>query len=359
MKISEKKIALIISAIATLGMFAAMLLMYSSEALDKQTKLTLLVVTPLVFGVSTYLILNRILKTVVLDQLKSIYTTLEKNFSEKEKNDTQILKTNNNESQENFNVVSHVNEEVTKWAKEKAEEISTLKSNEKYRKEYIGNVSHELKTPLFNIQGYISTLIDGGLDDPAVNAKYLERAEKNINRLISIVQELDTIAKLETGNLKLTFETFDIAETVKEVFEFYEMKAKSKDITLNTLIKANTPTITEGDKTRIYEVIANLVINSINYGKQGGTTTVGIFDIGQKWLVEVKDNGIGISEENVQRVFERFFRVDKSRSSQNGGTGLGLAIVKHILEAHGEGITVKSVLNEGTNFSFTLKKAKK
>jgi len=320
------------------------------------TTLLLLTIIPLATGAVTYFVLKIILQKFILEQIKPIYGTLE-NYSNK--SEDLKLKPEKGTSENLNNIITQVNDEVAKWAKDKTQEISLLKSNEKFRKEYIGNISHELKTPLFNIQGYISTLVDGGLDDEEINMKYLERTEKNINRLISIVEDLETISKFETGNLKLNLDTFDVCTVVEEIFDLYEMKAKAKNISLKTIFKAKPPVMVEADKTRIFEVISNLVVNSINYGHQDGTTTVGIYDIETKWLIEVQDNGIGIDEENLQRVFERFYRVDKSRSSANGGTGLGLAIVKHILEAHGERITVKSKLGEGTTFSFTLKKAEK
>lgn len=352
MKKKEQKISLFISVILAAVIFTAMSVV-CQDGLAGSTVNLLRVFFPLVSGVVLFFVLIKIFNKIVAEQVKPIYGTLE-TFSKPEE-EFKIKSV----SDDTNKIVAQVNEEVAKWVKDKAKEISILKSNEKYRKEYLGNVSHELKTPLFNIQGYITTLMDGGLDDPEINVKYLQRAEKNINRLISIVQDLETISKLETGNLKLVIENFDVTDTIKEVFELNELKAENKKIQLKMVQKAKTQSVmAAADKMRIYEVINNLVVNSINYGKEGGTTSVGIFDIDNKWLIEVQDDGIGISEENLQRVFERFFRVDKSRSSANGGTGLGLAIVKHILEAHGEGITVKSRINEGTTFSFTLKKAK-
>ena len=254
-------------------------------------------------------------------------------------------------------IITEVNEDVAKWAKDRTREIAILKANEKYRKEFLGNVSHELKTPLFNIQGYINTLIDNGLEDPDINMKYLDRAEKNVARLIKIVEDLGTISKFESGALKLIIENFDIKKSIEDVIEFYEIKAKTRNITLEMSSAPAGPAMCKGDKEKIYEVLSNLVVNSINYGKENGKTTLGVFDIGKKWLIEIQDNGIGIEESKLQRVFERFYRVDKSRSSQTGGTGLGLSIVKHIIEAHGELITVRSKINEGTTFSFTLIKS--
>jgi two-component system phosphate regulon sensor histidine kinase PhoR len=254
-------------------------------------------------------------------------------------------------------IISQVDDDVAQWARDKMNEITILRNNEQFRREYIGNVSHELKTPLTNIQGYIETLIDGGLKDDEINMTYLERTDRNIGRLISIVQDLDTISKFESGMLKLSLEDFDINEMVEEVLEFNEKKAGDKHIALTLDNTTHSPAIVHADKRRIYEVLNNLVVNSINYGNENGTTEVIVSDIENKYLVEVKDNGIGIASENIGRVFERFFRVDKSRSRDSGGTGLGLAIVKHIMEAHNELITVKSKIGVGTTFSITLKKA--
>ena len=254
-------------------------------------------------------------------------------------------------------IISQVNDDVAQWAKDKVNEITVLRNNEQFRREYLGNVAHELKTPLNNIQGYIETLLDGGLQDDEINTKYLTRADRNISRLISIVEDLDTISKFESGMLKLKLEDFDIVDVIDEVLEFNEKKASEKHIALKLIDRPQNPVMVRADKGRIYEVLNNLVVNSINYGNENGTTKVLISDIENKYLVDVKDDGIGISADNIGRVFERFFRVDKSRSRESGGTGLGLAIVKHIMEAHNELVTVKSKIGEGTTFSFTLKKA--
>jgi two-component system phosphate regulon sensor histidine kinase PhoR len=231
-----------------------------------------------------------------------------------------------------------------------------LKANEKYRKEFIGNVSHELKTPIFNIQGYVLTLLDGGINDPEININYLERAEKNINRMITIVEDLDMISKIESGILNLNFETFDIIELVNEVFEMLHLKSQEKFIDF-VLIKDKIILNVVADREKITQILVNLLTNSIRYGKQNGITKVRIRDINNKALIDVADNGIGIAKDDLPRIFERFYRVDKSRSQKSGGTGLGLSIVKHIIEAHQEKIFVDSELKIGTVFTFSLKKA--
>ena len=250
-----------------------------------------------------------------------------------------------------------VNDEVTKWATSKQEEIKKLKELEKYRKEFVGNVSHELKTPIFNIQGYILTLLDGGMDDPRINQLYLQRTVKSIDRMISIVEDLESINKLESGELKLKMENFNLVKLVEDVFEIELLMAQERKISLEFSTRFDKPVRVFADKKRIIEVISNLVVNGIKYGKKGGYVKVGFFDLVDHIVVEITDNGIGIEKENLPRIFERFYRVDKHRSREQGGTGLGLAIVKHIIEAHEQTINVKSQPDMGTTFTFTLQKA--
>ncbi len=257
--------------------------------------------------------------------------------------------------------VENVSQELTSWADDNDKEISRLKETEKFRKQYLGNVAHELKTPIFNIQGYISTLLDGGLEDDMINRQYLERTEKSINRLINIIDDLDTISRLESDMNQMNPQVFDIAALAKEITDQSEMEAKKKDITLAVRGAENLPSPfrVEADKHFIGQVLINLITNSIRYGKSGGKTTIRFRDMMDKILIEVEDNGLGIAKEDTQRIFERFYRTDKGRSREQGGTGLGLAIVKHIIEAHGERVTVRSELGKGSTFAFTLKKAGK
>lgn len=250
--------------------------------------------------------------------------------------------------------ISAIQTEIEGWAEDKKNEADRLKKLELYRKEYIGNVSHELKTPVFNIQGYILTLLDGGLDDKNVNRNYLERAEKSVERMISIIEDLESISQLETGELILEMEKFDIVAMAKDVCEGQEMKAAAKGIIFS--IKNDEPVFVFADRFRIRQVLTNLIVNSVKYGKEYGETIVKISEVNDMIKIDVADNGIGIAEESLPRLFERFYRVDKSRSRDQGGTGLGLSIVKHILEAHGQSIHVTSTAGEGSNFSFILKK---
>jgi len=250
-------------------------------------------------------------------------------------------------------------QDIDKYAKDKKLEIEALKIREHYRKEFIGNVSHELKTPLFTVQGYISTLLDGAVNDELLRGKYLERADKGVERLIYIIKDLDMITKLEIGDLRLDIEPFDIVALIQNVFELLEMKAARKNITLTFDLNYNKPIMVNGDKERIQQVLSNLIVNSLKYGEVNGTTEISIENlIKNKVIVRVTDNGEGIEQEHIPRLFERFYRVDKSGSRKEGGSGLGLAIVKHIIEAHDEKIYVESDYGIGSEFSFTLEKVK-
>ena len=250
-------------------------------------------------------------------------------------------------------------QEIDKFARDKKLEIETLKVREQYRKEFLGNVSHELKTPLFTIQGYILTLLDGAMNDKNIREKYLKRAGEAVERLSYIVNDLDMITKLEAGDLRLNIESFDIVALAKNVFGMMEMRAAKKKITLTFDMHYPEPIMVNADKERIQQVLANLIINSIKYGRQKGTTEVSIENlIKNKVIVRVTDNGEGIERSHLPRLFERFYRVDKSGSRKEGGSGLGLSIVKHIIEAHDEKIYVESEPGVGSEFSFTLEKAK-
>lgn len=249
--------------------------------------------------------------------------------------------------------------EVRKFATDKKLEIELLKVREKYRREFLGNVSHELKTPLFTVQGYLSTLLEGAMEDKNIRKKYLKRAEKGVERLIYIVEDLDMITKLEAGDLNLEFSEFDIFELIQNVFDLLEMKADKKNITLAFENRNIQPILIKGDKDKMQQLVENLIVNSIKYGKEGGLTEVSVINLTKKKvLVRITDNGEGIASQNLPRIFERFYRVDKSGARSEGGSGLGLAIVKHIIEAHKEKIYVESEFKIGSEFSFTLTKAR-
>ncbi|TNE69653.1 MAG: sensor histidine kinase [Bacteroidetes bacterium] len=255
------------------------------------------------------------------------------------------------------NIFDEIDEEVNQWARARTRELDELEKLATYRRQFIGDVSHELKTPIFNIQGFIHTLLDGAIDDPEVNIKYLKRAGKNIERLQAIVEDLETINKIESGQMILDLREFDIRELTDEVFADLELKARERKIKLTYKEGANQHFRVRADKESIRQVLINLVQNSIKYGREGGTTKVSFYDMASYILLEVSDNGIGVTPQDLPHVFDRFFRVDKSRSRDAGGTGLGLSIVKHIMEAHKQTINVRSTYGQGSTFGLTLEKA--
>lgn len=256
-------------------------------------------------------------------------------------------------------ILTEVRKDVIEWDLRNRQEIERLTDQEKFRREFIGNVSHELKTPLFSIQGYILTLLEGGLEDPKINVSYLQKAEKSVDRMIDMVSDLDEIAKLESSQLKVILSTIDIYSLVDEVIDSLEFKAKERSIKLVIKKLDDKPLLVKADPVRITQVLTNLIVNSIYYGNEGGKTEIRFFDFDENILVEIADNGRGIAEEHLPRLFERFYRVEKSRSRHDGGSGLGLAIVKHIIEAHNQTINVRSSIDKGATFSFTLAKADK
>ncbi|HKL34395.1 MAG TPA: ATP-binding protein [Tangfeifania sp.] len=303
----------------------------------------------LFFIVSFFSILFAINK-YILDKIRPVYKTIKDLPLSGKKMDEK--------SADSTNLLANVRFEVEEWAKTQMKEIERLKELERYRKEFVGNVSHELKTPIFNIQGYILTLLEGGIDDEKINMLYLNRTEKSIDRMISIVEDLESITKLESGEMKLKMVSFDIVKTVQEVLEMEQWQADERQISLEIINKPPKPIYVKADRNRILEVLTNLVVNGIKYGRKEGFVHVSFHDLDENIMVEVTDNGIGIEKKNLPRIFERFYRVDKSRSREQGGTGLGLSIVKHIIEAHNQSINVRSVIDQGTTFNFTLEKAK-
>ncbi|EEI94136.1 sensor histidine kinase [Sphingobacterium spiritivorum] len=255
--------------------------------------------------------------------------------------------------------ITDAEREVRDWAKEKKSEIDKLRSQEKFRREFLSNISHEFKTPLFAIQGYIETLQDGLIEeDPEMAKGFLDKASKNLDRLSYLIHDLDEISKLESGRISLNIEKFDLSELIKETIENLDDKAKSQKIDIVFKQKYQNVTFVKADRKKIQQVLTNLIDNSIKYGKTGGSTDIRIFPLFEQVLVEVTDDGQGIEEKNLPRVFERFYRTDKSRSRGIGGSGLGLAIVKHIVEAHQQNVNVRSTEGIGTTFGFTLEKSK-
>ena len=338
------KIALLISAGASVLVLGVLLALYFLEA---EIKIWMFAVIPAAIFIVSFIPAREVLSSFIKKKISPLHNTLH------------TLNPPGSESSADStgaDILTEVEEEVMDWAKKKKTELEKLKSLESYRKEFIGNVYHELKTPIFNIQGYILTLSEGGLEDPEINRLYLERTEHNINRLINIVDDLEAISRLESGVLKLAIETFNIKKTIEEVFEANEIRAKKLNVKLETGKMKDGKLMVKGDRKRIFQVLHNLVMNSVNYGVKNGKTTVRLKSSGNRVMVEVKDNGIGIDRKDLDRIFERFYRVDKSRSRDTGGTGLGLSIVKHIIEAHKQSIQVRSVPGEGSSFIFTLEK---
>ena len=284
---------------------------------------------------------------------KYIYRRLKKIY-----NDVSILEEASFPEEHIITDMGTLENEVQRFAERRRLEVEGLRISEEYRKEFMGNIAHELKTPLFTVQGYVLTLLDGAIDDVSVREKYLQRADKGVERLIYLVNDLDMISKLEAGDLNLDYSYFDILEVIKNTFDLLEMKAAKKNVTLTFDREYTEPILVNGDVERVQQVVTNLVENSIKYGKQKGTTEVSVQDLIQKkLLIRVTDNGEGIEKDHISRLFERFYRVDKSGNRKVGGSGLGLSIVKHIIEAHEEKIYVESEYGVGSEFSFTLEKA--
>jgi two-component system phosphate regulon sensor histidine kinase PhoR len=307
-----------------------------------------ILVWALIFQVS-YLMIRYTVNRFIYRKIKLVYKTIhnQRNGSGSAKNTARKAES-----------IESVGQAVQEWTSGQQNEIDELKKMADYRREFLGNVSHELKSPIFNIQGYVLTLLDGGLEDPNINQDYLMRTEKSINRLIAIVEDLEEISKLESGELRLNLQRFDMCELVRDVIDFLEMKARRNNTQVVFENKTERTVFVHADKKRIRQVLINLIENAIKYGdKPDSKVIIKAFDMDENFLFEVKDNGPGISEESLPRIFERFYRTDKGRSRDTGGTGLGLAIVKHIIEAHRKSISVRSKLGSGTTFSFTLQKA--
>ena len=332
------KTALFITLVLTLAMSV---FLYTYYALRGLHVLFFVIVCYLIsFSVIQYRVQNFIYKRV-----KQIY------------NDLKLLESTSYRKKRITTDMETLKQEIDRFARDKKMEIETLKVREEYRKEFLGNVSHELKTPLFTVQGYLETLIDGAANNEKLREKYLDRANKGVERLIYIVKDLDMITKLEVGDVSIETQTFNIIELIKSVFDLLEMKASKKKITLTFDRQYTKPILVNADQEKIQQVLTNLVVNSIKYGKEKGTTEISVENlIKNKVIIRVTDNGEGIEKENIPRLFERFFRVDKSGSRKEGGSGLGLAIVKHIIEAHDENIYIESQFGIGSEFSFTLEK---
>jgi two-component system, OmpR family, phosphate regulon sensor histidine kinase PhoR len=298
--------------------------------------------------VFTFGIFYVLIRRFIDERLKILYRSIRKGkFSSEEKIQFKMSQ----------DVITAAERDAKLWTEERLDEISKLKGQEEFRREFLGNLAHELKTPIFSIQGYLLTLLDGGLEDEKVNRQFLERASKATDRMVSIVEDLDQITKIEVDDLKMDFKTFDIVELIEDIVETLQIRAEEKNIQLK-FSKNYEPTLVYADKTKISQVLTNLIHNSISYGDVNGETLFRIYELDNIVTVEVADNGPGIEQSVLPRIFERFYRVEKSRNRNEGGSGLGLAIVKHIIESHGQTINVRSTVGVGSTFAFTLNKSK-
>lgn len=345
MKSVSPKVLLLITALAFALMLSSGIVIYMQSGGGQIQWLW--VIGAFFISLLTSMFFVFVVTVLVFNKVERLLATVKDFRSKSDKTSTNI--------DYSANEIDNLNLEILAWADDRKNEIERLKKLEVYRKEFLGNVSHELKTPIFNIQGYVLTLLDGGLEDASINRNYLERAEKSVDRMITIIDDLEAISQLETGELQLEPERFDISTLVKDVLDAQELKATAKGIML-TMIEETKPLFVFADRFRVRQVIVNLIVNSVKYGKEYGETKIRFYDTGETITVEIADNGIGVASEHLSRLFERFYRVDKSRSREQGGTGLGLAIVKHIIEGHGQTIKVMSTVGVGTVFSFTLKK---
>jgi two-component system phosphate regulon sensor histidine kinase PhoR len=345
MKTTPRQLAFIISLIISIVCVTLVIL---SLFLDIGHPIIMIIASIIIAFIIAFFLIYYAVNNFIFEKINPIYKTIE---------NIPITKDELRKKLEGKDVIQEVKSMVINYAQNRTKEIKKLRRMEKYRKEFLGNVSHELKTPIFNIQGYILTLLDGGLEDPEINREYLERTEKSINRMVSIIEDLESITKLETGKMKLEWENFDIVQLVKYVYELQDSIRARFNIDLSFDRSYDKPIMVRGDKKRITEVLNNLVVNSIFYGNKGGKTTISFAEMGEHILIDITDNGLGLEEDEIPRIFERFYRTDKSRSRDRGGTGLGLSIVKHIIEAHNQTITVRSEPGTGSSFCFTLKKS--
>lgn len=318
-------------------------LVFILQTYSDNENILILSVFPLSF-IASYLGFRITVERFIYKKIKIIYRTIHN------------LKLKKGDDSKDFSL-NQIQRDVEDWDNLNKKEIDRLKGLESYRREFVGNLSHELKTPIFNIQGYLLTLLEGGLHDPKINVNYLEKASKSVDRMISLIENLDDISKLESGVIELDIEKVDLVKLIKEVISLLEDQAQNNGITLFFMDMPSKPIRVSIDAVGINQVLVNLIVNSIKYGKDGGKTLIKMFDMDENILIEVADNGTGIAEDHLPRLFERFYRIDKSRARTSGGTGLGLSIVKHIIEAHNQTINVRSTPGVGSTFSFTLKKA--
>lgn len=304
---------------------------------------------PIIAGIISFITFYYLVKVYISEKLAILYRSIRKGKGSSSKRSKFSL---------TEDLIENAEIETQKWSEVRNDEIQKLHEQEEFRREFLGNLAHELKTPVFSIQGYILTLLDGGLEDENVNRKFLEKASKATERMTMILEDLDSITKMEVGQIGLDFKNFNIVELVEDVFELLEVNSTKKKVNLK-FAKEFDDIFVHADKNKISQVLFNILNNSINYGKEGGTTDVRFYILNDIITVEISDNGIGIDQMELPRLFERFYRIEKSRNRNEGGSGLGLAIVKHIIEAHGQTISVRSTLGIGSTFTFSLDKGKR
>lgn len=345
--ITPRQLAYISAAVLAIAIGFSLLLVKLIFSTSMHWLMVLII--PILTFIVGFWVYQQSLKRFIYRKIKVIYKIIHSYKSNKDAAPIQI--------DMNTHLIDQVEQEVKDWASDWTTEMQALRNMETYKREFIGNVSHELKTPIFNIQGYLLTLLDGGIHDPKINIKYLTRAADNAERMADIVDDLGLISKSEAGMFYLNKERFDLWKLVANVLEDMELLAAQKNIKLEFKDKKPTILWVTADIKSIRRVLVNLVSNSIKYGKQGGKTLIGFYDMEDNVLIELTDDGKGIAQEHLPRLFERFYRVDKGRSRADGGTGLGLAIVKHILESHGQKIHVRSTVGIGSTFGFTLQRS--
>jgi two-component system phosphate regulon sensor histidine kinase PhoR len=341
---------ILIARISTLiiSIFILIVLICTKIFFSEQLNWYIVILVPVLIFVAGYFVFYYAIENFIYRKIKLIYKSIYDTKSPK--------KSKRGKFRLRKDVLDDAESEVFEWKKKKEKELKKMKELEFYRKEFLGNVFHELKTPVFNIQGYLETLIEGGIRDDNINNRFLQRANKNVKRIINIVNDLQMIANLEDGSFLFNAEKLDIYKFAAEIMDSLEILAKAKNISLEFKEGCDKPFFVLADREMIRQVLTNLITNSIKYGKEGGETVTGLYDMNENILVEVSDNGIGIEQRHLPRIFERFYRVDEDRSREQGGSGLGLSIVKHIIEAHDQTINVRSTPGIGSTFGFTLKK---
>lgn len=345
-KFSPKDLTATITSVCgfVIVLFFVIIYFYGNLQLNAWIFFTLAVICLVV----VYFVILTLLEKYVYNKLRVIYKFIHKSKA----------KNANAAPSDQIISIDEVNKDVQEWASNTEKRIESLQTLAEYRKNFVGNVSHELKTPIFSLQGYLHTLLDGGIYDESINLKYLNRAAENADRLQHIVEDLESIGEIESGKMELDIEVFDIYGLIKDVFMEQKRIAKKYKVKLQLGTNGDQPLMVKGDIVAIRQVINNLITNTLKYGEEGGgVTLVSTFDLHENILIEVADDGIGIEERHLEHLFDRFYRVDSSRSRLKGGSGLGLSIVKHLIEAHGQTINVRSTVGEGSTFGFTLEKA--